>query len=185
MIKFITFFALFLIFFSYGYKARAHDLVEDGSAFLLVHINPDEVGIALKPTVLDLYLKNSEQGFDIYKCNCQFTISQVEGGGGEKQIYTAALKPINNVGEFNIESIPFTFPTDGEYHLNVEAKPSIPNLFAPFEIEVKEQVLPVGSRVPLQMSHSLYPRLELAAAGIFTLLMGYFLFANKKPKFLR
>ncbi|MFZ2621045.1 MAG: hypothetical protein WAX85_00900 [Minisyncoccia bacterium] len=173
-----------LILVSIAYTVSAHDIAESGTATLLVHIEPGEMAVAGKAVTLYINLENFEKGFSLEKCNCVFTIKQ-----DEKEIFSAPLVPTKTNGEFDAKGIPFTFPNDGEYHLSVRATPITTNLFAPFEVEVHEKALPVGTVTPLNTTiinntyhthNHAYPRVELAGMLIFTIVMTYFLFSDNK-----
>ncbi len=122
-------------------------------------------------------------GFSIEKCKCILLINQVNGEN-EKELLSTSLIPARGPSVYSAEGVAFTFPTEGEYHINVSGSPIEANLFTPFEIELEEQVYPAGTN-PNQSTREHghgSPRLVLTEAALFTLLMGYFLFSHNKPK---
>ncbi len=165
-------------------KINAHEIIDGGTASLLIHIDPDNIAVAKKPTTIHIDLINSEKGFSLEKCNCTLSISQVIEGEDEKEILSTSLSPANEASDYNVKGVPFTFPDNGEYHINVSGEPTVKNLFTSFEIEVQEKVLPAGTtNTATTSSHAhthQHPKIMLAGTIIFTLVMGYFLFSNNE-----
>lgn len=167
--------------------AHAHEIFTSGPATWELHIGPGHVAVAGKPVILDMVLESAGGGFSVNKCTCVLTITH-DG----KTLLSTALVPAKAGREFNVEAVPFTFPTDGAYQLHLSATPITSGFFTPFAIDDHEQVLPVGSVPPPDDSTSAashaghtqtHAVIYFIEAAIFTAVMGYFLFSNKKPQF--
>ncbi len=174
-----------LLLLSTAYVVSAHEIVQNGTVSLLIHIDPDDVAIAGKPTTIHIDLENKDKGFALEKCKCFLNVEL-----DEKDLLSVPIVPATEPSVYSAQGVPFTFPRQGEYHISVKGSPVDKNLFSPFEVEVHENVLPIGADLPSDTTNTMshmsgthshaYPRIELAGAVIFSALMAYFLFGKNK-----
>lgn len=171
--------ALCLVFLSCVSVTRAHESTENGSVKLLVHVDPDDVAIAGKPTTIHIAIHDAEKSFSLSRCHCSLYVEQ-----DEKRLYTIALTPATTPSVYDAEGVEVTFPNAGDYTVGVEGTPLPGISFAPFGIEVAEHVLPAGTDPNMIASSTAsghtpekieptYLVFKLSLAGLFLLIAGY------------
>jgi hypothetical protein len=131
--KKIFFFFLSFIFI-FATPAYAHHLEEDGSMQAVLHISPNDEPIAQKSSVISIKIKDSAQKFNQEKCNCQVVISQKN-----KSLFTYTFPHTASKNEVEV-IFNYTFPTEGEYQIQVKGTPTDSISFSPFQIDLETQV---------------------------------------------
>jgi hypothetical protein len=170
---------IFLALCAFG-VAKAHDVYQNGTATMVIHFEPGDESIANKPLTLFFDLSNSDKNFSITKCDCTLNITE-EG----KIILASKLLPAKAGEEFDIQGVPFTFANAGNYSFAISAVPLADGTFTPFSIEGTEDIVPAGIQAQNNShshTHHAYPQFQLAVYLLFTIFMGYCLFAGNKPK---
>lgn len=172
-----------LVLLAYAPHVGAHESTGTDHETLLVHVDPNDVAVAGRPTTVHVDIRNKEKGFSLKNCHCSLYVEQ-----DEKRLFTFPLTPTTEPGIYDAMGVEVTFPSAGTYNVGVEGTPITAGAFSPFTLEVEESVLATGtdpysvqaSSTDDHPSHNqTFPVLEALLTATCLLVLLYFVWTQR------
>ncbi len=162
-----------------GHVATAHELISDKTISAILHIDPNDVPTAGRPSSISYELKDSSGRFRINACDCTVHIRL-----GGQEIFSQLLAKEQAVNSLETSPVDFTFPRPDHYEVSLIGQPLTTGAFQRFALSHKVLVVPHTAAGALSaFSFNLYHSLShYAYAGVF-LIMFIILFARGQLTF--
>lgn len=144
--------------------ASAHVLKENHAISSVLHIPPDDVPEANKPTKLDFSFGDDDDSFGLPNCNCKVTVKD----STNKVIYSTLLQPALK-GATLTSIVTVTFPTAGVYNVLVDGSAK-DGKFEKFHLGFLVQVASSATSKTTQKASGAGSQIVVIGAGSLALL---------------
>ncbi len=132
---------LSILFSMLSHQAFAHFPATDNSMTVELHVDPDDNPTPGQQAYLYFLFDDATKRFQLSQCNCVVSISE-QG----RQIYRQKLTEKKDTRpSIWGASLPYVFPQQDVYHIQVTGGPTVQNTFKPFDISWDFRVDPDGS----------------------------------------
>ena len=157
---------LFILALSSAQFASAHIYRTDGAITVLLHTNPDDDPIVGQPAMLLFQVSDTTNHFNASKCVCKITISNQD-----QQLFSGQLQGLGTAPSIYDLTIPFTFPVQAVYGIDVAGQPQTAGNFQSFQLHYDLRV----SRIVIQPDKFTNPMIWIASgilmAGVIILIL--------------